>query len=121
VLEGKRRARSKAPRARTTLHRMCPQRITWEIGVVHQARSVLGLGAMLVWIHEDFFLVANDAEDWSGKQCSRCHKWKPLDEFPRDRTLGPSQSERHCRCRQCHKEAVEERKLKKGQPGPVTS
>jgi hypothetical protein len=37
-----------------------------------------------------------------GKICSTCQKWKPLGDFPPDRTHGLSQGGRHCRCRECH-------------------
>ncbi|WP_157627883.1 hypothetical protein [Thermodesulfatator autotrophicus] len=39
-----------------------------------------------------------------GKMCPTCREWKPLEEFPRDRTKGESQGYRHCRCKECHKE-----------------
>jgi hypothetical protein len=38
-----------------------------------------------------------------GKVCSTCRTWKPLGEFPPDRTHGASQGGRHCRCRACHR------------------
>jgi len=36
-----------------------------------------------------------------GKRCSKCNKWQPLTEFHRDRTHGPLQGGRHCRCKKC--------------------
>ena len=39
-----------------------------------------------------------------GKICSKCRKWKPLSDFPKDRTHGESQGGRHCRCKLCHSE-----------------
>lgn len=47
-----------------------------------------------------------------GKECSICHIWKPLEEFPTDPTHGPSQGGRHCRCKECHRS---KEKLKKQQ------
>ena len=44
-----------------------------------------------------------------GKECSTCKAWKPLTEFPPDPTHGASQGERHCRCRECHREAARQR------------
>jgi hypothetical protein len=41
-----------------------------------------------------------------GKVCSTCRKWKPLDDFPTDPTHQPSQGGRHCRCKECHKNAA---------------
>lgn len=38
-----------------------------------------------------------------GKVCSRCRTWKSLEDFPKDRTHGPLQGGRHCRCKECHK------------------
>lgn len=37
-----------------------------------------------------------------GKVCSICHVWKPLNEFPKDPSHGPSQGGHHCRCKKCH-------------------
>lgn len=45
----------------------------------------------------------------SGKICSTCKVWKPLDDFPRDRTHGPTQGGRHCRCKACHSELRKQR------------
>ena len=42
-----------------------------------------------------------DKSGVDGKVCSTCHRWKPLDDFPRDRTHGPLQGVRHCRCKAC--------------------
>ena len=40
-----------------------------------------------------------------GKKCSTCHKWKPLTEFPNDRTHSIEyQGGKHCRCKSCHRE-----------------
>ena len=36
-----------------------------------------------------------------GKICSGCGEWKPLSEYFKDRTHGPSQGGRHCRYRRC--------------------
>jgi hypothetical protein len=38
------------------------------------------------------------------KLCSRCHAWKPLDEFPKDPSHGASQGFRHCICKACRRE-----------------
>lgn len=45
----------------------------------------------------------------TGKFCSTCKIWKPLDDFPTDPTHGESQGGRHCRCRKCHREKARER------------
>jgi hypothetical protein len=47
----------------------------------------------------------------SEKICSTCRQWKPLADFPTDRTHGASQGHRHCRCRQCHRDAARTRRL----------
>lgn len=39
-----------------------------------------------------------------GKLCSTCKKWKPLEDFSRDRTHGSLQGGRHCRCKKCHRD-----------------
>lgn len=48
----------------------------------------------------------------SGKICSRCRIWKPLNDFPRDRTHGSTQGGRHCRCKMCHSEANKQKRVK---------
>ena len=47
-----------------------------------------------------------------GKGCSNpeCRKWKPLSDFPTDPTHGPTQGGRHCRCKECHREAYKRRR-----------
>ena len=45
-----------------------------------------------------------------GKVCSTCRDWKPLAEFPSDRTHRPSQGFKHCRCTACHRAAYHTRK-----------
>lgn len=37
-----------------------------------------------------------------GKVSSTCEQWKPLMQFPTDRSKGPAQGYRHCRSRSCH-------------------
>jgi hypothetical protein len=37
-----------------------------------------------------------------GKECARCHIWKPLSAFYFDSTKGKSQGFRHCQCKACH-------------------
>jgi len=44
-----------------------------------------------------------------GKKCSTCGQWKPLEEFPKDRTHGSLQGGRHCQCKQCHAEKRHEK------------
>lgn len=41
-----------------------------------------------------------------GKVCSTCRTWKPLDDFPTDPIHRASQGGRHCRCKECHKNAA---------------
>lgn len=36
-----------------------------------------------------------------GKVCSSCRVWKPLDDFPRDKSKGDTQGGRHCKCKEC--------------------
>jgi hypothetical protein len=45
-------------------------------------------------------------EGVTGKVCSSCHKWKPLDDFPADPTHPASQGGKHCRCKECHRKAA---------------
>jgi len=44
-------------------------------------------------------VVSNGVES---KVCGGCNQWKPLDDFYADRTKGPSQGGKHCRCKSCH-------------------
>ena len=46
-----------------------------------------------------------------GKYCSRCEKWKSLDEFYRDRTHGPKQGYRHCRCKACQSKIAKQKRI----------
>src|ERR1051326_9063933 len=46
----------------------------------------------------------------TGKVCSRCRTWKALHEYPTDRTHGPTQGGRHCRCRACHRDVSAEKR-----------
>lgn len=39
-----------------------------------------------------------------GKHCTVCGMWKPLDDFPHDRTHGQSQGGKHCQCKRCQSE-----------------
>jgi hypothetical protein len=45
-----------------------------------------------------------------GKICSGCREWKPLDDFPADPTHPPSQGGKHCRCKECHRNAAATRR-----------
>lgn len=45
-----------------------------------------------------------------GKVCSTCRSWKPLSDYYPDRTHGPTQGGRHCRCKDCHSRKGTERR-----------
>ena len=49
---------------------------------------------------EKMIILKNGIE---GKVCSTCRVSKPLSEYYRDRSHGPSQGGRHCRCKICYK------------------
>jgi hypothetical protein len=49
-------------------------------------------------------IVRNNGVD--GKICSLCRDWKSLNDFPHDKTHGPLQAHRHCRCKKCHSEVA---------------
>ncbi len=38
-----------------------------------------------------------------GKVCSSCKTWKPLTDYYKDASHGPTQGGRHCRCKACYK------------------
>lgn len=55
-----------------------------------------------------------DKNGVKGKVCSTCDTWKPLDDFPKDPSHGPSQGGRHCRCKECHRLKAKEKRQQKG-------
>lgn len=64
--------------------------MTLELGAPHYLRcESVRSGTIKLNRDKEMSILTNNGVD--GKVCSTCHRWKPLDDFPRDRTHGPLQ------------------------------